>query len=243
MTACLHCNKEFVKAANVQKYCSAVCRNEATSTRGPLREVCCTGCSVKFTTTNPNKEFCTNECRWTYSNNQRETSRTQFRSCVVCSKSFQPMQKTGPGRTWCSETCRHVMGGNPHRVARTLSGEPSDAAVVEATRQERRRRSLKQNFGITLERYEEMHEAQNGLCAICDKPEATKNNFDTGVRRLAVDHDHATGKIRALLCSSCNTLLGQANDSPALLGKAIEYLKSHSENTNEITQVKHQYAD
>lgn len=228
MAACLRCNKEFVKAANVQKYCSADCRNEATSTRGPQREVSCKGCSVKFLTTNANKEFCTQECRWTYCNNQRETSKTQFRNCVVCNKAFQPMQKTGPGRTWCSETCKHVMNGNPKRLKRHLEGKPEDAASITEARRGRQRWGLKRDFGMTVEQYEAMHENQNGLCAICEKPETAKNNFDTSARKLAVDHDHATGKIRALLCTRCNTMLGLADDATATLAKAIEYLKSHT---------------
>jgi predicted nucleic acid-binding Zn ribbon protein len=226
MTACLHCNKEFVKAANVQKYCSADCRNEATSTRGPQREVCCKGCSVKFLTTNLNKEFCTNECRWTYCNNQRETSKTQFRDCVVCGKAFQPMQKTGPGRKWCSETCKHIMNGNPERLKKVAL---SNAVEIEQARDYRRKFALKRNFGLTLEQYEGMYLAQDGKCAICNQPETANNNYDKVTRRLAVDHCHKTGKIRQLLCTLCNQGLGSFKDDPVLIQAAIEYLKSHSE--------------
>lgn len=238
MPACLHCNKDFVKAANVQKYCSADCRNAATSTRGPQREVCCKGCSAKFTTTNPQKEFCTDPCRWTWANNQRETSKTQFRDCVVCGKAFQPMQKTGPGRKWCSETCKHIMNGNPERLKNATEAKPEDR---EKARGYRRKFALKRMFGLTLEGYQAMHAAQKGVCAICKKPETAKNNFDKVTRQLAVDHCHATGKIRALLCSACNTAIGLLNDDIARVQAAIEYLKHHSENTNEITQDS--YAD
>ena len=56
-------------------------------------------------------------------------------------------------------------------------------------------------YGLTLEQYEAMHNAQNGVCAICGKP--NQNN-----RILCVDHDHKTGKVRKLLCTSCNSKLG-----------------------------------
>lgn len=79
---------------------------------------------------------------------------------------------------------------------------------------------LKQNYGITLEQYNQMLEQQNGVCAICGKPEAIKN------RRLAVDHNHKSNKVRGLLCNHCNTALGKFNDNIITLEKAIDYLKS-----------------
>jgi hypothetical protein len=64
-----------------------------------------------------------------------------------------------------------------------------------------RRRSLLAAFGITLEQYDEMLAAQGGGCAICGRACLTG-------RALAVDHDHETGVVRALLCVICNRYLG-----------------------------------
>ena len=62
-----------------------------------------------------------------------------------------------------------------------------------------------------------MLEEQNGVCCICyEKPT---------IRALDVDHNHATGVIRGLLCSRCNTTLGKVNDSTVLLQKLINYLE------------------
>ena len=47
-------------------------------------------------------------------------------------------------------------------------------------------------------------------------------------RRLAVDHNHTTGKVRGLLCSNCNTLLGKAKDNVNILQAAIDYLNDFS---------------
>ena len=58
---------------------------------------------------------------------------------------------------------------------------------------------LKHYYNITLAEYDQMFEDQKGVCAICGNPE---NN-----RRLAVDHDHKTGKVRGLLCTRCNVKL------------------------------------
>ncbi len=63
-----------------------------------------------------------------------------------------------------------------------------------------RKCKLKKNFGITLEDYDRMFAEQKGLCKIC--------GGDTPNKRLAIDHDHKTGKVRGLLCLRCNTKLG-----------------------------------
>lgn len=84
-----------------------------------------------------------------------------------------------------------------------------------------RDRNLRFKFGITEEEYQWMLEDQNYVCAICWEPERVVG------RSLAVDHDHKTGKIRGLLCHSCNTGLGKFLDDPKLLVEASEYLLAH----------------
>jgi hypothetical protein len=88
----------------------------------------------------------------------------------------------------------------------------------------KRSNTLKCLFGITLEDYNKMLEAQNGVCAICGKEETHKNQY--GVVSLSVDHDHQTGKVRGLLCSKCNKMLGLSNDNKQILLNAINYLKT-----------------
>lgn len=90
-------------------------------------------------------------------------------------------------------------------------------------------RNLKRNYGISLEEYLEKFENQNGVCAICKKPEVMANGYTKMVRRLAVDHCHATNKVRDLLCTRCNTTIGGANDSVELLQEMIRYIIKHRE--------------
>jgi hypothetical protein len=78
-------------------------------------------------------------------------------------------------------------------------------------------------YKITLEEYRSLCGAQNDLCAICSRPETRKINGR--VTALSVDHDHATGKVRGLLCHGCNVGLGGFRDQPELLVKAINYLR------------------
>jgi len=68
-----------------------------------------------------------------------------------------------------------------------------------------------------MQDYEDMFVRQGGVCALCYEP------CETG-KRLAVDHDHTTGRIRSLLCSGCNTGLGKFRESQELLRNAADYL-------------------
>ena len=86
---------------------------------------------------------------------------------------------------------------------------------------------LRKRFGITLEQYRQMSEKQNHKCAICDNHETAVDSKGSE-RFMAVDHCHKTGKIRALLCSSCNKALGSFRDDPNLLWKAAEYITKHA---------------
>jgi len=90
-----------------------------------------------------------------------------------------------------------------------------------------RRKRLKRDFDLSPETYEIMLKSQNYLCAICHKAETALARDKITLRRLAVDHDHLTGKIRQLLCNKCNCLLGRADDDIERLKAAITYLQKH----------------
>lgn len=83
---------------------------------------------------------------------------------------------------------------------------------------------LKKCYGITISQYKQMLEAQNGVCAICEGTETSTAQQTKKLRPLAVDHCHATGQIRGLLCSRCNRALGFFGDNIPVLKKAISYL-------------------
>jgi hypothetical protein len=74
---------------------------------------------------------------------------------------------------------------------------------------------LQARYGLTLDDYADMAEAQDHRCAICG---------EAGVRRLAVDHSHSTQKVRGLLCDKCNLALGLFRDSPRIMKRAIDYV-------------------
>ena len=80
-----------------------------------------------------------------------------------------------------------------------------------------------------------LNEEHNGLCKICNNPETSKSR-NGGIKRLAIDHCHNSGKIRGLLCHDCNTMLGKTKDDINLLQAAIEYLKSHQHKEWQVNQ-------
>lgn len=84
---------------------------------------------------------------------------------------------------------------------------------------------LRDRFGMTVEQYEAQLAIQNGVCAICHQPE-TLTRLGT-VKRLSVDHCHATGHNRGLLCARCNVAIGHFRESAELLKAAITYLQAY----------------
>lgn len=78
---------------------------------------------------------------------------------------------------------------------------------------------VESTYGITGEQYWSLHEFQGGKCAICQRA--------TGkTRRLSVDHDHATGKVRGLCCRPCNDMLGHLRDEIEAFERGAEYLRT-----------------
>lgn len=89
-------------------------------------------------------------------------------------------------------------------------------------------KSRLKKYGIDVETYKNMLDFQGGVCALCKNPEveiiSKKYPYP---RSLCVDHDHNTGKVRALLCQKCNQGIGAFKDDPMLLCVAAEYLQYH----------------
>jgi hypothetical protein len=82
---------------------------------------------------------------------------------------------------------------------------------------------IKRKYGITIKDFNEMLEKQQGKCAICP------HKFDEKIKsqNACIDHNHETGKIRGLLCRTCNRALGLFKDNPEILYNAATYLRSH----------------
>lgn len=95
------------------------------------------------------------------------------------------------------------------------SREPSKRALAY------RKHWLKKQYGLTLEDFDAILERQGHACAICHREQVGM--------RMHVDHCHATGKVRGVLCSNCNAGLGLFSDNPDRLLAAIDYLSASRE--------------
>lgn len=89
-------------------------------------------------------------------------------------------------------------------------------------------RNIKRKYGLTRNQYEEKLKNQNYVCAICKQPETAFDGRTNTLRRLAVDHNHKTGKIRGLLCWRCNGTIGRINEDLNLVKSIEEYLIKHN---------------
>jgi hypothetical protein len=163
-----------------------------------------------------------------------------FKLCTKCKKSRRPSsfhrQSTGPTGTvyWRSicKKCADVQS----KVWRKNNPEKYKAAIKRSNEKVRDAIHLKQRFGITVDQFAVLFATCDGLCTICKFPESRKN------RRLSLDHDHATGRLRGFVCSRCNIIMGCVNDDPELLERAAHYLRhadlSHLLTTHQISSDK-----
>jgi hypothetical protein len=76
------------------------------------------------------------------------------------------------------------------------------------------RARLVRKYGLTPDEVASMRESQDARCLLCDAPD----------RELVVDHCHDTGRVRGLLCRSCNTIVGQVEMAPVVLDRLRDYL-------------------
>lgn len=96
------------------------------------------------------------------------------------------------------------------------------------TRKERlavyRRHRLKKKYGLTEVAFQAMIRAQKNRCAVCYAEMKEEKDW----RQAVVDHDHKTGKVRAILCHACNCGIGHFEESIRAMESAIAYLKKHA---------------
>jgi Recombination endonuclease VII len=158
---------------------------------------------------------------------------TSYQVCRYCkvNKQLREFHKSGNrvrGRASDCKECRakrsKEIWANPkeRKVARErtvnwLKSQSGKYKVFE--------RNLIREYGIDLEDWARMMNAQNRKCACCEGA----LQLD---RTTHVDHCHNSGDVRALLCQWCNSVLGYAKDDVSLLQKAVNYLKRHNAKSN-----------
>ncbi len=140
----------------------------------------------------------------------RDGHRNECKRCSLNANAARHRANPEPAR----ERTRQWARDNPERVAaREVAYRESGRKAVS-----NRRSHLKRKYGITPEEYDELLAEQGGGCGICGR--LPRDDIS-----LHVDHDHATGAIRGLLCFRCNNALGDFEDDYERLTAAVRYLR------------------
>jgi hypothetical protein len=134
--------------------------------------------------------------------------RNDCKACFQAASHARYLANPEPAR----QRARQWAKDNPDRYAANQERFKASGAKARSSRKSH----LKRKYGLTEEQYAEMLVTQDGLCAICKERPAAH-----------VDHDHATGHVRALLCFNCNGALGHMLDNPGWLMAAMEYLERY----------------
>lgn len=149
--------------------------------------------------------------------NQKRNKDGKFAECkICCDKRNKKWQLANP------EKYKAVMKHQreKHKTRYLAKQRQTYHATDPVTRYKKKTYYRLRGYGLTQIQYDSIFLGQNGLCAICNKPPDGER-----WKKLCIDHDHSTGQVRGLLCSTCNTALGKFQDSQELLQKAIDYLK------------------
>lgn len=143
-----------------------------------------------------------------------------MKTCTLCNEAkplseFWKDSSKSDGKSSRCRTCKSKIY-NSYRKSRGY-----DKKRYWKNPMKERERHLTRKYGITLNDYNAMFDAQDGRCAICRRSQK---------RALDVDHCHASGRVRGLLCTNCNRLIGHAGDSEDRLASAIAYLRRSNRN-------------
>ena len=131
-----------------------------------------------------------------------------MKQCCSCSKAkptadFSPDKSKKDGLASLCKECRNLRYSS--RYSRSY-----------------RCKRLQALYGITADEYDLLCKAQGGTCAICKSKETGRND-----QWFCVDHDHATGNVRGLLCNNCNRALGLFQDNESIIKTAEQYVRTH----------------
>jgi len=173
-------------------------------------------------------QYCSSKCysKKRYWNNKKSLTEV---SCLICKELFLP---TKAGHSCCSTSCSKKLWyinniekakESSNKSQKKRKGENPDLFMKSSRASQKRNQkwnNMKRRFGLTKENYLSLIESQNNKCRIC-------NNILNMDKTTHIDHCHETGKVRGILCNSCNLGLGNFKDSIQNLYNAIHYLEQN----------------
>lgn len=169
-------------------------------------EVTCHDCGAAFQAPTRGRRFC-DGCKAERNRAAAERRRRAYVPTVntICCENCGTTEQRPWASRWCF-ACRNLGTTHPRR----------EVAIIV-----RNRDQLRRVYGLTINQWIALAEAQSWRCALCP----TESSVD---RPLHVDHCHRTGKVRGLLCKTCNLAIGQLGDTAEALQRVADYLWSSS---------------
>ena len=108
------------------------------------------------------------------------------------------------------------------------NGEYTHSYCISCKNEDARRAKYKYRYGIEYDIVEKMYQDQGGKCKTCGKEIALKGSKKENYKIAHLDHNHNTGKARALLCFQCNAIIGHCGELEDVLFRIILYLRDHA---------------
>lgn len=211
--ACRTCNKPVVEKR--RWYCSQECYRESRRKFDhDRRPTACSGCGSEKPRIRGRK-LC-DDCRdkrkpvWERESANRKAVRARERR-IDSGKRVMAPKIIPDGMRWCAR-CQQLLSRTE------FNSKKGRGYCIDCTATYNLEYRLKTQYNMSLDQYYELFQFQEQRCAICrNRPRS---------RMMAVDHDHKTGEVRGLLCTSCNhRVLGGAHDDIGILRRAVEYLE------------------
>lgn len=209
---CITCSKEYkATKKSTSKYCSQHCFGAAAAKQDVLHEKQCVECSTTFLTRSARKT-CSSACHSARANAGRGRVKREPKPCPICGTLTKNLK-------YCSQPCNAEGQRLPieHYVERRREAKRARTAFLKSQSNKARREPLPDDERTA------MLERQGGKCAICEVKEAR-----------VIDHCHTTGKIRGLLCYSCNTAIGALGDTVQGVMRGVRYLKQFEEASHSL---------
>lgn len=124
---------------------------------------------------------------------------------------------------WCARCRKYLPKASFARTGKYCRQCHANYYQETRTSEDDQKKNLRKNYNLSLEEYRALFTAQQGRCAACGQPERSRSAKTNEIHYLAVDHDHDTGKVRALLCRNCNSALGFLDEDPDKIRQLLAY--------------------
>lgn len=145
--------------------------------------------------------------------------------CVSCGEPRPATTEQGLMTTSkpCKDCLASLASGEINKLPNRVAKHPGPRCtthhrvVVRARKAANHEKRVQETYGLQKGEYAQLYEFQGGKCALCRRATGAS-------RKLSVDHCHASGDVRGLLCRPCNTMLGHARDNTLFFERCIKYL-------------------